>query len=786
MDAMASRYASGRISQLWQAPLLLLSLGLFGYAAYLFIDPKPGPTIADQINGAKNFVKVGRGEAAIEQLNKLLDSGKLDRDQESQVHLALAAALDNAQQEEHLNIAANHLRIIEQIRIALAQGAKPDAEVYKRMGESYDALDRPTEALESYRKAMALDPERSLSLQRKVIALQLSRNDIGPAEAGLDEYLKDKRLTDSERAWAIGEKAQLLIDRKSFAEAKSLLVESIKPDAATMDQGQVNYRLGYCAWKMGNDAEAERLMRLAREQFKGRHPLDADAAFALGKIYEARNDPKTAQSFFQDVLTGYPDAQVATLAKLGRGLCRIRTQSDDAAMEDMHSLVAEVSTKESRKQYVPQVVTGLKEVSTELTNRGKYDLALEALTYEQQLTPDPVANFYSRLAVVYEHRADQLEKMAPTANPADHIKKAQQVREMRTRAGDAYVAFSRALTLTDDRAYGDALWKGIDLYDRAGNMQSTITALDLFVAERPQDPLAPEALLRLGMAYQAAGMFDKAVAAFQRNQFRYPQSFAASKSAVPLAQAYIAKGPDSYGRAESVLRSVIENNPMLTPDAAEFKSALFELAQLYYRTNRFEEAIARLEEMTKRYPDSAQMGQLLFLMGDSYRKCAGLLDVRIALADKDKSSSAAVIDRAEATAAKKDRLTKAKGLFDKVVDVYRAQSTALNQTDQLYLKLAHFYRADCLYDLADYEDAIKAYDAAAFRYQEDPSALAAYVQIVNSYCALGKMEEAKTANERAKWLLRRMPQEAFTDGSFAMPKAYWEQWLKWTSSTGMW
>ncbi len=84
------------------------------------------------------------------------------------------------------------------------------------------------------------------------------------------------------------------------------------------------------------------------------------------------------------------------------------------------------------------------------------------------------------------------------------------------------------------------------------------------------------------------------------------------------------------------------------------------------------------------------------------------------------------------------------------------------------------------------EEAVKLYDVAAFRYQEDPSALAAYVQIVNSYCALGKIAEARTANERAKWLLRRMPASAFEDGSFVMPKVYWEQWLAWTSQSGMW
>jgi tetratricopeptide (TPR) repeat protein len=178
---------------------------------------------------------------------------------------------------------------------------------------------------------------------------------------------------------------------------------------------------------------------------------------------------------------------------------------------------------------------------------------------------------------------------------------------------------------------------------------------------------------------------------------------------------------------------------------------------------------------------------VLFLMGDSYRKSASLLDVKLAIATNDGNKDPkAAVDSVEATAAKRDRLTKAKGLYDRVVDLYRNATAAPSDTDRLYMKLAHFYRADCLYDLGAFDDAIRAYDAAAFRYQEDPSALAAYVQIVNSYCALGRVEEAKTANERAKWLLRRMPQESFTDGSFSMPKAYWEQWLKWTSASGMW
>ena len=78
------------------------------------------------------------------------------------------------------------------------------------------------------------------------------------------------------------------------------------------------------------------------------------------------------------------------------------------------------------------------------------------------------------------------------------------------------------------------------------------------------------------------------------------------------------------------------------------------------------------------------------------------------------------------------------------------------ELDRLYLKLSHFYRADCVYDLGRYEEAIKLYDAASLKYQDDSSSLAAYVQIVNSYCALGKLDEATETSTAA---LRQRPDE---------------------------
>jgi tetratricopeptide (TPR) repeat protein len=788
MEAMASGHSSGRFSQLsrlWQLPLLLISLGLFGYAAYVFIDPHAGISIDDKIDIARLYLRHERPTAAIDQLNKILTTEKLDTEHEGSVHLLLAQSIDAAQGQKHIDVPENREQIVEQARLALAMGIKDSCDIERLIGESYESLEQPALALDHYRQAMGLDATHALRLQRKVIDLQLASNDPGPADASLDLYLKAPDLSDGERAWALCEQAKLLVDRSDFVGARNLLDQALKSETDPLSQGQVNYYSGYCAYKLGDLAEAERLLRASRDQMRDQNPLDADAANLLGKIFQEKNDPRTAESFYQDVLAAHPESKVATPSLLGRGVCRIQLGEDDAGLTDLHDLTNQIDEKAYREKYRDQAIAGLGKAAGVLSARGNFQGSIELLADVQQLQPNPPVEFFERLGSVYEQRADQVEKTIDEANAADKIRRGKQVRDLRTKAGDAYIAYSRALTLEDDKGYGEALWKGVDLYDRAGNVQCVISALELFVAERPDDSLAPAALLRLGRTYQAAGLFDKAIAAFQRNQFRYANSLAASKSAVPLAQAYIAKGPEAYPKAESVLKSVIENNPLLTPEAEEFKQALFELAQLYYRTGRYEEAVAKLEELTARYPNDERMGQLLYLMGDSYRKSAALLDGKVSIASAGDAKKAAAIDLAEAAEARKDRLTKARALYDRVIDLYRSDPPR-TEVDKLYNKLSHFYRADCLFDLGQYEDAIRLYDAAAFRYQDDASSLAAYVQIVNAYYALGKPDEAKAANERAKWLLKRMPADSFTDGTFAMPKEYWENQLRWTSQSGMW
>jgi len=345
---MASNRLHGGISELWQLPLFLLSIGLFAYAAYLFIDPHAGPTIDQKIDVARDLLKNDRPDVAVNQLNNILTAEKLDRDHEGTVHLLLAQSVDDLQKLKHVNLKTYHEQIIEQTGLAMGVGIKPTFGIERRLAENFEALGRPTTALDHYRKAMALDPNHALSLLRKVIELQLQQKDPMPAVASLQTYLQSPNLAEVERAWALCNQAKLLVDQGEFVKARALLDQALKMDADPATQGQVNYYLGYCAYKLGDGAEAERVLRVARQQLRADQPLDADAAYLLGKIFEEKGDPQTAESFYRDVLMGHPESPAATPALMGRGMCRLALGAQDAGLYDLHDLTNQLLDRPER------------------------------------------------------------------------------------------------------------------------------------------------------------------------------------------------------------------------------------------------------------------------------------------------------------------------------------------------------------------------------------------------------------------------------------------------------
>ena len=240
-----------RPGQAWQLPLLLFSLALFGYAAYLFIDPKPGPTVEQRIESAREYLRQDRGEAAIEVLNKLLKNEKLEKPEQGEVRLLLARASRPGNARRGSTSPPTIEQIIKQTNFAVQLDQPLDADDFRRLGVAYERLKKPADALANYRKALPSTRRGNSPLHRKVIDLLVEQDQSKSAEDELDRYLAIDDITGAERAWGFGLKAQLLIDANKYTEARVLLdrAEKLAVDIEPTRQGELAYRLGYAASK---------------------------------------------------------------------------------------------------------------------------------------------------------------------------------------------------------------------------------------------------------------------------------------------------------------------------------------------------------------------------------------------------------------------------------------------------------------------------------------------------------------------------------------------------------
>jgi tetratricopeptide (TPR) repeat protein len=95
------------------------------------------------------------------------------------------------------------------------------------------------------------------------------------------------------------------------------------------------------------------------------------------------------------------------------------------------------------------------------------------------------------------------------------------------------------------------------------------------------------------------------------------------------------------------------------------------------------------------------------------------------------------------------------------------------------LRNCYFGRADALYDLGRYEEAIKAYSDATNRYQHEPESLPAYMQIASCYRALKRPGEARGTMEQARVVLERIRPDADFARTTPLDRQAWSDLLAW-------
>jgi tetratricopeptide (TPR) repeat protein len=453
-----------------------------------------------------------------------------------------------------------------------------------------------------------------------------------------------------------------------------------------------------------------------------------------------------------------PHGDLLVAATIGCSRALAMLERHDAARQVLRDTIGRLGRDGRQQRGLRRFCDALLTLSEQRLGREDYDNAVAYLDLAVELFPEDRG----------EQRLDLLERLGRLHEKAAVRTADADLRRAHHDAAGRRLEEVAELTVLDESRHARLLWTAAQQYDQAGRLRDVRRLLARFVEGRELDARLPRALLQLGQAYEAEGQLEEALGRYQAVIDTFPKLEEAARGKLLGASCLMALGEDRWPRAEALLRGLLEDEH-IAPDASVFRDALLGLCNLLYQQQRYAELISRLEEFLVLYPDDPQRIACRFTLADAYRQSGCML--------RDHAPMGVPV--AQVRAESRVRFRRAAEMFARFLGEVRTPSDAGGQWP-LYERLALFYQGDCLFELnepATLDEALAVYREAAARYECEPAALTAQVQIANIYLRQGRLREAVRAVERARWMLRGVPDEAFEQYADGTDRAYWDRYF---------
>ena len=798
-------------SQIWHMPVLLLGVFVFVFGIYLALPDVEEDQFADVLDEVALYLKARNLDEAQTILKATLEPniGLAVRSDRATYSLLWGDLIYLQQEMNKWDKPENHRRVLKHYKEAQELGMSLSPVHLQRLAETFVALKRDREAKEVLDRLKDAPARRRYLVVKQIIERRRDSGDgaqeLAPLLARFDNELRgetDKKERRIHEMWSVSMQARGLLEvgepEKTIEYLQRRMI-TFMAEGGDADLAPLRVLLAKAFQRLGEYEEAQRWYHLAQQKLESTDDLNADVLVGLAQIELAVSDDiRAALENFAVAESEYPTSPAYLEALLGRADCEARLGSHPEAIEHFGLAVKMVMENfprvQEKRDLVIDPIHSHFQLNTELDDFERaldYLSLLKPMYRNDEIPPDLLIEFAAmheqiagkRLAMFPDD--DQVDLLLSDSIDADDKPVDSGARRLAMQeaaihfadAGDFYLRHAHAVTSIDNEGFGHSLWNAAVSFDKAQLWEKAIEVYTEFMKARPEDPRQLEAINHLGLAYQSSGQYGSAADLFKRLATEHKHTPETYRSLVPLARCHVALA--EVDAAERVLLYVVTDHPAITPGSRQYREALVELGKLYYQTKRYEEAIARLEEAVDRYGRTREGVTQRFRLADAYRLSIPAIDDSLAepLPESQKISLRA--ERAR-------RLEKAQLLFSQVISEMEAIDPGTRSpVEKLYLRNAFFYRADCAYDLARYDQAIALYDLAAKRWEAHPASLVALVQIVNAYCELGKTQEAKVANDRARWQLKRIPDEAFNDPTLPMTREHWQDWLRWTSELNL-
>ncbi len=769
----------------WQIPLLLLSLATLA-ASIHFSNPRGVRVpLSEGVTQLEALTVAGADSHALELGERLLARKDCTGSERAAVELCMARAQFSHASRRGCSVSAGR-GVVDRFRAAQTGGAEVASTDLAHLGEALEWQGQFSAAIEYFDQAMAAGLPDPWDLQRHIIRTLVRRLEAKPEDiharlAALLKELPDSRL--DLRFWALEEQLAVQEELDRLDQCATLLAENADRFRETDFQSRFEFLGAFHLYKVGEFDEAQRRLRSLRNAVEPTDAINAMTGWLLGRVALSDGGPQRPQealSFFHDVVRNHSRGPYTVASRLGQAEALAMLERTDEAAVAYQLVLDELESVEDPRVVNRAAVAVSLGVAAETQRRnGRLHAALAYARLALPLVDKRRIEHASAQLQQFAEIAVQLAEEFPSADAAlqtDAPTRSQT--ELLAEAAGAYLELAKVNTLNERRS-SEASWSAAETYSKAGKTADAVRLFEAFIAERPADTLVPRAWLRIGQLRQNARQLNAAVVAYQECYRRFPRTLDGARALVPLARCHGSLGGDHLELAEKTLRIVLEESEIFTPEAPEFSDALFLLGDVLARRGAFERAISAVDEALQRYPQDPRAVHARGVLADAYRQSGLALREEIGEASFDGEIAAL---RAESTS----RLTTARELYRRVITEYEARNPAsLQRLDQMLLRHAYLYEADCYFEMQEYARALKLYEEAAGNYKDVPSGLAASVQIIHCHVFLGQAEEARAALARAMVLTAAMPERAFEVSISPEARSDWVQYLEWLGESGL-
>lgn len=811
-------------SQVWQLPVLLLGLGLLVIGVFLAL---PSREVSD-FHSALGDVQLLLENDKLVEARELLDGKIKPRINEASTEdigyfwqlyadMLFKQLYNTGVVGQHGVEAAlpEYAKIVEYYGNALDKEHKLAGESLRNYVRSLVALGKDSQALgildqmTGAQAAQRYTVVRDMIERRKAESTKVDQALLDAIEPLMTRFradieaITDKQVARQQEVWADGFQSTLMMDAGDPQGAIGYLLRRIQRLAARDGDGDLApliVKLAQAYQAVGDIQNAEQRYLHAQSRIKPTDDLNADILVGLGQLAASQSTGQQleqALEFFREAEENYPSSSSAhTTALIGRADCEARLGDHAAAVHYFDLAVREMLTRTRSSDPIRKEAGEIINTQFErAVDVDEYDRAkdyLDVLALLEGKTPSDrlLLNLAATCEKIGDQRneeaardAERLPGQPPMSAEARRLSY-QQAANYYAQAAEYYEQHAAQVTIESNEQHGESLWNSAQNYDRAQLWADAIRVYEQFILTRDGDPKRLRAIRNLAMAYMADRQYGPALDRFQQLIDNYPRSPETFSSLVSMARCQDELGQTD--QAVQTLNQVIDDHEAITPDSSEYRQALIELGKLYHRMGKddpvkYARAIELLTEAVQRYGQTEDGPVLFYLLADANRRSVPGMEAQIAATQSRAAQQVLESERI-------DRLKQAQDLYSQAISSLEAKRSVqleLDPVEQVYLRNAYFYQADCAYDRRVFEQAIQLYNTAANNYADDPASLIARVQIVNAYCELGQFQQAKVANDMARSQLERIPDSAFDDENLPMKREHWEDWLRWTSERNL-